>query len=334
MVGVIGVGAIGTHHAEVYGRSEEAELVAVADVDKGRASAAGRRFGAKKVFTDYEKMLEMPDLDAVSICLPNVLHAPASIAALEAGKDVLCEKPLSVDVASAKRMVTASRRSGKRLAVSLNLRHMGKAMMLKDAADSGRLGEIYYGKGGMIRNNAIPRGWFHRKSFSGGGPLLDLASHILDVTWWIMGRPKPLSAFGATYAAFGPRGLGRGTWGVGYEEGPFDVEDFALGLIRFEKGQTLSVETSWAINLREKNYCHLCGTEGGGSLFPEYEAFGTDGKDLEIPPMQDEEPPARFVRDILEENPPVGPAEDGLVVMRMLEGIYRSAESQREERLS
>jgi predicted dehydrogenase len=281
----------------------------------------------------YEEMLEMADLDLVSVCLPNVLHAPASINALKAGKHVLCEKPLTVDAASAEKMVDAAQRSGKRLAMSLNFRHMGSARMVKAAAESGELGEIYHGKGGMLRDNSIPRGWFHRKEFSGGGPLLDLASHILDVTWWVMGKPRPVAAFGATYAEFGPRGVGQGTWGVGYEEGPFDVEDLALGIIRFEAGQTLFVEVSWVINAKPTTYSYVCGTGGGATVHPEPEIVRTDGTPIEGGMMPDEDPPARFVKDLIAGKPSVGPVEDGLVVMKMLEGIYRSAAAGAEVRI-
>lgn len=332
-VGVIGAGSIGISHMNSYQESPQAELVAIADIDGKRAGEAGEKFGISNVFTDYEEMLEVSDLEAVSVCLPNALHAPASIAGLRAGKHVLCEKPLTVDVKSALEMLETSRITGKRLAMSLNLRHGGKARMLKAAADSGELGEIYHGKGGMLRNNAIPRGWFHRKKFSGGGPLLDLAPHILDVTWWMMGRPEPVAVSGATYAKFGPRGLGMGSWGVGWEEGSFDVEDFALGMVRFRGGETLFAEVSWALNQRSGKYSYVCGTEGGASLLPELDAFRTDGTPIEMDEMVDENPPARFISDLLADRPALGPVEDGVVVMKMLEGIYRSAELGEEVRI-
>jgi predicted dehydrogenase len=317
-----------------YVESPQAELVAVADVDEVRGKEAGEKFGVPNVFSDFNEMLDMPDLEAVSICLPNSLHAPASIAGLKAGKHVLCEKPLTIDVASAVEMLETSRKTGKRLAMSLNFRHGGNARMLKAAADSGELGEIYHGKGGMLRDDAIPRGWFHRKKYSGGGPLLDLAPHILDVTWWIMGKPKPVAASGVTYAKFGPRGLGMGGWGVGWEEGPFDVEDFAMGMIRFENGETLFTEVSWALNYQPITYSYVCGTEGGASLHPDLDAFKTDGSPIEMDPLPDEDPPTRFISDLLAERPALGPIEDGVVVMKMLEGIYRSAEKGEEVKIN
>jgi predicted dehydrogenase len=329
-VGVIGAGSIGDSHMRSYVRHPKSDLIAVCDIVRQRAQKASTEFGADHVYTDYSRMLELPELDAVSICLPNFLHAPASIEALEAGKHVLCEKPFAVNAEQAEDMVSAAEKSGMRLAVSLNLRHSGEARALRKAAESGKLGRIYHGKGGMLRDNAIPRGWFHRKELSGGGPLLDLGPHILDVTWWIMGKPKPVSAYGATYAEFGPRGLGKGTWGVGYKEGPFDVEDFAIGLLRFEGGETILVEASWVLKAKTITYSYVCGTEGGATLLPDLEAAAADGTPLEIEPLPDLEPPARFVDDIISDKPFVAPAEDGLSVMRMLDAVYKSSESKRE----
>jgi predicted dehydrogenase len=329
-VGVIGAGSIGKYHMEAYGNHPRADLLAVAEVNEERARAVQEQFPGVRIFSDYREMLGLDEITAVSVCLPNALHAPASIDALKAGKHVLCEKPMSTDAASAERMLIASVESGARLALSLNLRHTGRARALMDLVESGHLGRIYHGKGGMLRDNAIPRGWFHRKDLAGGGPLLDLGPHILDVTWWIMGRPRPVAVSGATYAELGPKGVGMGSWGVGWEEGPFDVEDFALGLIRFQEGQTLLVEASWALKAKMGKYSYICGTEGGAVLYPEVEAFGLDGNPIQLAIGEDEKPPARFVDDLLEKRPFLAPAEDGVTVMKMLDAVYRSAASGRE----
>ena len=203
--GVIGAGSIGISHMNSYQNSPQADLIAIADVDEARGREAGEKFGVTNVFTDYAEMLEMPDLEAVSICLPNVLHAPASIAGLRAGKDVLCEKPMTIDVASALEMEDTSRKTGKRLAMSLNLRHSGNAKMLKAAADSGELGEIYHGKGGMLRNNAIPEDGSTGRNFPAGAHfsiLHPISSTLRGGSWedpgpWPhAGRPTQNSAQG------------------------------------------------------------------------------------------------------------------------------------------
>jgi len=327
-VGVVGAGFAGRSHMQGYKNVEDANLIAVCDVGKERAQEAADKFGIPNVFTDYEEMLKMDELDAISVCLPNVMHMPATVAGLEAGKHVLCEKPLAANAEQAAKMVEAAEKSGKTLAMSLNFRYQGSALTAKKLIDSGELGEIYYAKTAMLRNNSIPKGWFHVKEKSGGGPLLDLAAHVLDMTWWLMGRPEPVSASGTTFAKLGVAGKGMGSWGVGYGDGPVDIEDLAIGLIRFEGGQSLFVEVSWALHSPPAQYCNIFGTEGGMMVFPEFAVYKESAKKPEMEPNQDRI--REFVRNMLDGTEPLGPGRDGLVVMRMLDAIYKSAETGKE----
>ena len=327
-VGVIGTGFSGRAHTEGYNNVEDADLLAVCDVSEDRAKEMAEKYSIPNVFTDYEEMVKMDELDAVSVCLPNVMHMPATIAALEAGKHVLCEKPLAANAEQAAKMVEASEKSGKVLSMSLNFRYQSSALTAKKLIDAGELGEIYYAKTAMLRNNAIPKGWFHVKERSGGGPLLDLAAHVLDVTWWLMGRPEPISASGSTFAKLGVAGKGMGSWGVGYGDGPVDIEDLAVGLIKFKDGQSLFVEVSWALNGPSITYGNLFGTEGGITLFPD---FAVHKPSAEAPEMEPDKDRIReFVRNILDGTEPLGPGRDGLQVMRMLDAIYKSAETGKE----
>ena len=328
-VGVVGAGFAGRAHMQGYKNVEDADLIAVCDVGKERAQEAAEKHGIPNVFTDYEEMLKLDELDAISVCLPNVLHMPVTVAGLEAGKHVLCEKPLAANAEQAAKMVEAAEKSGKTLAMSLNFRYRSDALTAKKLIEAGELGEIYYAKTAMLRNNAIPRGWFHVKERSGGGPLLDLAAHVLDVTWWLMGRPEPVSASGSTFAKLGVAGKAMGSWGVGYGDGPVDIEDMAVGLIRFKDGQSLSVEVSWALHSPPTEYCHVFGTEGGVSVFPNF-AIHKDPS-VEAPKMEPDQDRIReFVRNVLDGTEPLGPGRDGLKVMRMLDAIYKSAETGRE----
>jgi predicted dehydrogenase len=327
-VGVIGAGFAGRSHMQGYKNAEDADLIAVCDVGEERAKEAAEKFGIPNVFTDYEEMLKLDELEAVSVCLPNFLHMPATVAGLEAGKHVLCEKPLAANAEQAAKMVEAAKKSGKTLAMSLNFRYQGAALTAKKLIDSGKLGEVYYAKTGMLRNNAIPRGWFHVKESSGGGPLLDLAAHVLDVTWWLMGRPEPVSASGVTFAKLGVAGKGMGSWGVGFGDGPVDIEDLAVGLIKFKEGQSIFVEVSWALNSPPAQYCNIFGTEAGMSVFPDFAVYKTPAPEIEMEPNQDRI--KEFVRNILDGTEPLGPGSDGLTVMRMLDGIYKSAETGKE----
>jgi len=325
-VGVIGTGFAGRAHMEGYKNAEEADLIAVCDLSKERAQEAAEKYGIPKIFTDYEEMLKMSDLDAISVCLPNIMHMPVTVAGLEAGKHVLCEKPLAANAKHAAKMVEAAKKTGKTLAMSLNFRYEGRSLTMKKLIDSGELGDIYYAKTAMLRSNSIPRGWFHVKEKSGGGPLLDLASHMLDLTWWLMGKPEPISASGTTFSKLGVKGKSMGTWGVGFGDGPVDIEDLAVGLIRFKDGKTLFVEVSWALNSPPVNYCYLYGTEAGASLYPDFEIYKEPT--IQAPNVEPGKDRIKeFVRNILDGTEPLGPGSDGLVVMRMLDAIYKSAET-------
>ncbi len=327
-VGVVGAGFAGRSHMGGYKKVDDAELIAVCDVGKERADEAAEKYGIPNVFTDYEEMLKLDELDAISVCLPNVMHMPATVAGLEAGKHVLCEKPLAANAEQAAKMVEAAEKSGKILAMSLNFRYQGAALTAKKLIEAGELGEIYYAKTAMLRNNAIPKGWFHVKEKSGGGPLLDLAAHVLDVTWWLMGRPEPVSASGSISTKLSAAGKGLGSWGVGYGDGPVDIEDLAVGLLRFKDGQSLFVEVSWVLNSPPAQYCHIFGTEGGMEVFPDFTLHKPSAQTPEMEPGQDRI--KEFVRNVLDGTEPMGPGRDGLVVMRMLDAIYKSAETGKE----
>ena len=329
-VGVVGAGFAGRAHMQGYKNvSEDADLIAICDVSQDRAQEAAEKYDIPNVFTDYEVMLRLSELDAISVCLPNAMHMPVTVAALEAGKHVLCEKPLAANAQQAAKMVEAAEKSGKILAMSLNFRYQGKALTAKKLIEAGELGEIYYAKTAMLRNNAIPRGWFHVKERSGGGPLLDLASHMLDVTWWLMGRPEPVSVSGVTFAKLGVAGEAMGTWGVGYGDGPVDIEDLAVGLIRFKEGQSLLVEVSWALHSPPTEYSRIFGTKGGVSVFPD---FAIHKPSASVPQMEPNKDRIReFVRNVLDGTEPLGPGSDGLQIMRMLDAIYKSAETGKEQ---
>jgi predicted dehydrogenase len=206
----------------------------------GRKTA--EEFGVKNVFTDYREMLSMDGIDAVSVCVPNHLHSTMAIDAFEAGKHVICEKPLAITPAEGEAMVAAGKKAGKLFMTAFNNRFRGDTQLLKKMIESGELGDIYYAKTGWIRRKGIPGmgGWFTTKAKSGGGPLIDIGVHVLDLAMWLMGNPKAVTVSGSTYAQFGPKGEGLGGWGHAEENGTFDVEDLAAGFIRMDTGATRS----------------------------------------------------------------------------------------------
>ncbi len=343
-VGVIGCGA-GRFHARGYARLPEVELVALADVNPERFRRITDEIPVPHLYASYEELLARDDIDAVSIALPNFLHAPATLAALEAGKHVLVEKPLATTVEDGEKMVETAHRTGRKLMICFNYRFRGDSQVIKRQIEAGRLGDIYFARAGWLRQSGIPGigSWFTDKERSGGGPLMDLGVHVLDLALWLMGSPEPVAVSGATYAAFGPRG--RGSWRFARcEPGAdgFTVEDMATGYVRLANGATLSLEVSWASYTRHPDdyYVHLFGTEGGAELNVHQYSFTdtvrlfgeTADTFMEMKPQYTqggghETLIEEFVHCILEDRDPSPSGEDGLRVLRIVDALYRSAEA-------
>ncbi len=332
--GIVGAG-VGSVHAHGYSKLPNVEIAAICDIDAARAEALAARYGVRSIYTDYEAMLAEAKLDAVSVCTPNALHAPVAIAALNAGCHVLCEKPLSVNAEEGGKIVEAARKSAGKFMIGMNNRFRGDTQVLKKYIEDGELGEIYYARCGWIRRNGIPGfgSWFTRKEMSGGGPLIDIGVHALDVTLYLMGNPKPTSVFGATYAKFGPYGRGQGQWGAPVKGGAFDVEDLACAQIRFQNGASLVLEASWAQHCAgERLYSEVYGDKGGATLEPLRVYTEAHGRPADITPAYPnigghEAEIAHFIECIVENKPPIATADQALDVMKILDGIYRSAET-------
>ncbi|UCH36281.1 MAG: Gfo/Idh/MocA family oxidoreductase [Armatimonadota bacterium] len=335
-IGVAIIGAsIGRAHLSGYRKSPDARIIGVCDLDAARAQAAAAEFGAERVFTDYRELLKLDELDAVSVCLPNYLHASVTIDCLRAGKHVMCEKPLAMNAREGERMVAAAREAKRLLMIALNNRFRGDTGVLKQFIAKGELGRIYFGKTGWLRRSGCPRGWFGVKKMSGGGPLIDLGVHMLDLAWYLMGKPKPVRASGLTYSEIGPSD--KGGYGVGHGAGKFDVEDLAVALVRFENDAAIQLEVSWASHIeRDRTFLDIYGTVGGASLEPQLRIF-TDKQGVHIdmapaaPNVSGHEMEAiHFVECIRGRAEPIAPGEDGLTVQRMLDAIYRSGNTGKE----
>ncbi|NPV09729.1 MAG: Gfo/Idh/MocA family oxidoreductase [Anaerolineae bacterium] len=347
-VGVIGAGAIASQvHIPAYLAVPGVEVVAVADPKEGRAQAVADRYGIPQAFTDYRDLIAGNGIDAVSICSPNAFHAEQTIAALEAGLHVLCEKPMSVRVPDAEAMIGTAARTGRVLLIGMTNRFRPDTAALRKYVEDGLLGEIYYLKAGWLRRTGIPGygSWFTTRKLSGGGSLLDIGVHYLDLALWVAGFPKPVSVTGMTYAKFGPRGMALGNWGADiYREGKqtFDVDDLATAFIRFENGAVLTLEVSWAAYVSEQgeNYLRFLGTEGGAEISSRYgkdypvryfgERHGTQ-YDSTIYVSPGQRPHwteiAHFIACVRGECEPLVRHEEALTVARILNAIYESAES-------
>jgi len=331
-VAVVGLG-IGRWHADSYASTENTNLVAVCDVDPGRLASAKERYGVEKLYTEYEALCDDDEVDAVSVCVPNYLHAPISVRALESGKHVLCEKPLANSVENGERMVEAARRSGKVAMVAMKFRYTKEAVAIRQRLDAGELGAIYYGWTTYLRAlGGIPGmgGWFTRKPLSGGGPMIDNGVHFLDVLWWLMGCPNPTRVSGATYAEFGPRGKGASGWTGTPTPEQFSVEDLATAMIHFDNGASVLMDNGWAgYVLHEAIGVRLMGTQGGATLWPFGIAAEQDGKVVDATPdlaTAPEPSQFRYFADCaLNGTQPISSFENCLTVLKMLDAVYRSA---------
>lgn len=340
-IGIIGSGGI-ARYAHLPGYKGAADLgvqvVACADVSEETARKTAAEFDIPHVYTDYREMLQRDDIHAVSVCTPNYLHMQPTIDALEAGKHVLCEKPLAMNAQEGQAMVDAARRTGKKFQVGFQTRFNPAAQALKRFVDAGEMGDVYFARAQAIRRRGIP-GWgvFTQKDKQGGGPLIDIGVHILDLTLWLMGHPKPTYCSGQTYAKFGPR---EGVVGLLGQWDPkiFSVEDFAVGLVRFEGGATLVLESAFCANQEQREVFNteLFGTEGGASynpckMFFERHQTLIDASPAFLPTVKPHEEEVKaFCRAIVEDTPVPVPGEQALMTTQIIDAIYRSTEEGRE----
>jgi predicted dehydrogenase len=347
-IGVIGAGSISDLHFASYTKSEDAVIVAVCDLNRERAAAKAEKYEIAHIYTDYNELLSNPEIDAVSICTWNNTHAEISIAALHAGKHVLVEKPLCKSVEEAVRMQNAVRETGKILQVGFVRRYDTNAQLVKHFIDNGQLGEIYYAKASCLRRLGNPGGWFSDVERSGGGPLIDIGVHVIDVCWYLMGKPKPVAVSGNTYNKLGNRKNVKNL--SFYKAADYDaehntVEDLANVLIRFENGASLMVDVSFTLHAKKDEIAvKLYGDKGGVELEPEI-VFVTEildtitnvtpqinNKSIDINSAFQNEI-NHFVSCCQTGQTPISPVEDGLEMMKILCGIYESAAKGQEIRL-
>lgn len=267
-VGVVGTGGAGEAHIIAYRQHPDVELVAIADPRESRLAELASKHRIPHTYTNYDDLLARDDLDIISVATPNHLHAPVTIAALNSGRHVLCEKPLARELAEGAAMVRAAISANRALAVAFNHRQRGDVRALKAHIDQGGLGHIYHAKATWMRRSGIPGmgGWFTTRALAGGGPLIDLGVHVLDMALYLLGEPEVSAVSAATYAELGPRG--RGGRGDSAGQAAYEVEDLATAFIRLSNGITLLLEASWAVYGRHNDDfgVSLYGTDGGADI--------------------------------------------------------------------
>lgn len=329
-VAVVGAGgAAQVSHLPAAKRMPGVEVVALCDRDEEKAARVAQRFGIPRALENVDELLRDDELDALIVCTPNFLHAPISIAALESGKHVLCERPLARNAAEAEKMAQAAKRAGRVLMCALNHRFRADTQILKKFVDGRELGRVFYTKAGWLRQRAGWNSgeWRDRKRVSGGGVLMDLGVQMLDLSLWILGNPGVESV---TASAHRPPQA--------------EVEDSLSAFLRLESGGTLTLEVTWGL-LMEKDfaYCNLFG-EGGAALWnPLRMHRAMHGSLVNVTPEVDsprnvykqsvENQLAHFVDAVRKGTTPVASVQEALAVMRLVDAIYKSADSGREVRL-
>ena len=348
-VGIIGCGGIANgKHMPSLKKVAECEMVAFCDIIVSRAEEAAKKFGTAdaKVYEDYKELLKDETIDVVHVCTPNRSHSFITVDALEAGKHVMCEKPMAINSVEAKKMLDAAERTGKKLTIGYQSRFRDDSAYLKAAADAGDLGEIYYAKATALRRRAVPTwGVFLNEYEQGGGPLIDIGTHALDLTLWTMNNYKPKYCVGTTFHKLNNDTQTGNAWGD-WDPEKFTVEDSAFGFIVMENGATIVLESSWALNsldVREA-VTTLCGTKAGADMNdglrfnfvrggrqtvmkPSFAAGGVafnDGAAGEDPATREAR---QWINAIINDTVPVTRPEQAYCVTQILEGIYESAKT-------
>ena len=330
-IGVIGLRNVGKRHCRQAAECPRIDLVAGADTDPNLLADAAGQFGFSETYASAEELIEKSGVDAVVIALPNFLHAPVAIAAMEAGKDVLVEKPIARNAAEAREMLAARDRTGRRLIVGMNQRFEPARLAQQRLIAQGAIGEVYYAKAVWLRQTInlglYGRGeWGFSHELAGGGPLLDIGVHMLDLVLFLMGYPRATSVDGRCFYALGQefsQSTGK----------PYAVEDMGVGIIRCENGQAIHFESGYFANQLEENIrmIQLFGTRGG---LQNDQLFTIPEGKVNLVPVEEEmsvpaNPVEHFAEVCLDDAPPIPTAEQGLEAIAIIEAMYESSRSGR-----
>lgn len=351
-VGMVGCGGIANQkHFPALSRINQVEMAAFCDIDRERAERAAKTYGGPgaAVYESYREMLAKERLDIVHVMTPNRVHCEVTVASLEAGCHVMCEKPMAVTSEDARQMLETAKTTGKKLTIGYQNRFRPDSLYLKRACREGKLGEIYFAKARNVRRRGVPTwGVFLDADAQGGGPLIDIGTHALDLTLWMMDNYKVKSVTGTSYRKLADQvpesGNGFGDW----DPNIFTVEDSAFGFVTMENGATVFIESSWALNTLNCTplgpRTELCGTLGGADMneglrfnFVEYgkqatkvpalSGVGVDFFDAKQELQPHEMEAEAWIHAVLEDTEPVTKPEEAYVVTRILEAVYESAKT-------
>ena len=337
----IGAGGIAGAHMMYLQKMADVEMVAMADISTASMKAKSEQFGIPHIFTDYEKMLAEIQPDAVSVCTPNGMHAPASIAASKAGAHVMVEKPLAMNATEGQQMLDAAKKADRKLVSGFQYRFGQKTRFLREAVEAGDFGNILYTRCQALRRRGIPNwGVFGRKDLQGGGPLIDIGVHIIEVAHYVMGSPKPVSANASAFTYMGNKKSRTYSAWPNWDHKTYTVEDLAVGNIRFDNGAMMTVEASFVAHIEKDILDFEVMGEKAGGRWGDPAIFRDDRRHMvNIVPAHlgsdafgdhFEAKMRNFVDHCLHDKPTLAPAEHGLMVQKILDGLYESAEKGKE----
>ena len=341
---ILGLGNISRCHIAALQQLPQAEIVAGCDILPERLEWFRQQPGCQKarLYQDYREMLAREELDAVDICTPNGVHAPAAIASLEAGCHVMVEKPMAMDPAECQKMNRAAKMANRLLAVGFQIRYTPVVQMAKRAAEAGLLGEILYVKIHAMRRRGVPNwGVFGRKDLQGGGPMIDIGVHQIESAHYVMGEPKPVAASGRTWTFLGDKPSQVVSKWPNWDYKSYTVEDLCVGQVRFADGSLMEVESAFCSHLEEDTaHWEIMGTKGGfstatGTLFHDLAGTMDNSTAAYLPPHPS---PTDFVSKLgdflsaIQNGTPLhASGEEGMAVQKIIDGLYRSAEKQGKE---
>ena len=344
-VGVIGVGGIAHTHYPGWMESPDAEVVAFADIKPDILARVGKEQGITRLYEKNDDLINDPEIDIIDICTPNMFHRPLAVQALEAGKHVICEKPLAPTPEDIRMIIAARDKSGKKMMTAQHFRFEGTSKALKAAIDAGALGNVYHARSWMLRRAAAPvKDTFIYKKNSGGGPCIDIGVHILDLTLWMMGHPRPVSVSGITQDKLMHLPGAFSIWGGDIPQ-DIDVEEFAAAMVRFENGASLIIEVSWMLHhdTRGEDMQMWLYGDKGGSHWPANELLSTDNSTkqqlntkLQLAPQSMDAHALEciaFADCIVNDKPVPVPPEDSIPVISILNGLYKSSLEGKEVRI-
>lgn len=348
-VGIIGCGGIANgKHMPSLKKVENVQMVAFCDIIEEKAIKAAKEYGTEdaKVYTDYKELLKNEEIEVVHVLTPNREHADITIDALHAGKHVMCEKPMAKTAADARRMYEAAKETGKKLTIGYQHRQKAESIYAKKYIEGGALGEIYYANCLAIRRRGTPNwGVFLDEEAQGGGPIIDIATHSLDLTLYLMNNYEPEMVVGKTHKKLEHPEAGN-IWGDnGVSTTP--LEEAACAFIRMKNGATIMLETSWALNTAEpvsEGSCVLCGSKAGLQI--KNNKLSVNRIELDRPTVTDVDTSAggvafydgasaspadteayNWIKSIVNDTDPVVLPEQALVVSEILEAIYTSSKT-------